>query len=57
VLRNAYKILIGKLKGKRPLGSPTHRWEDKTRMDLREYGGKVCNRFSWLRIGTRDRLL
>ena len=26
--RNAFKILIGKSKGKRPLGMPGHRWED-----------------------------
>jgi hypothetical protein len=26
--RNAYRILVGKLEGKRPLGRPRHRWED-----------------------------
>jgi hypothetical protein len=26
-MRNANKILIGKHEGKRPLGSPRHRWE------------------------------
>jgi hypothetical protein len=35
--RNAYRILVGKLEGKRPLGRPRHRWED-IRMDLREIG-------------------
>jgi hypothetical protein len=24
--RNAYRILVGKLEGKRPLGRPTRRW-------------------------------
>jgi hypothetical protein len=36
--RNAYRILLGKLEGKRPLGRPRHRWEDNIRMDLREIG-------------------
>jgi hypothetical protein len=35
--RNAYRILMGKPEGKRPLGGPRHRWED-IRMDLREIG-------------------
>jgi hypothetical protein len=34
--RNEYKMLVGKLKGKRPLGRPRHRWEDNIRMDLRK---------------------
>jgi hypothetical protein len=36
--RNAYKILVGKPEGKRPLGRPRHRWEDNIRMDLTEIG-------------------
>jgi cell wall assembly regulator SMI1 len=35
-VRNVYKILVGKPEGKRPLGRPRCRWEDNTRMDLRE---------------------
>jgi hypothetical protein len=31
-MRNAYKIVIGKSKGKRPLRRPRHRWEYKIRM-------------------------
>jgi hypothetical protein len=27
-MRNAYKILVGKSEGKRPLGRPRRRWED-----------------------------
>jgi hypothetical protein len=30
--------LIGKPKGKRPLGRPRHKWEDNIRMGLREIG-------------------
>jgi hypothetical protein len=36
--RNAYRIMVGKLEGKRPLGRPRHRWEDNIRMDPREIG-------------------
>jgi hypothetical protein len=32
--RNAYRILVGKPKGKRPLGSPRRRWVDNINMDL-----------------------
>jgi hypothetical protein len=35
-MRNAYDILVGKPKGKRPLGRPWRRWENNIRMDLRE---------------------
>jgi hypothetical protein len=36
--RNAYRILVGKPEGKRPLGRPRRRWVDKVKMDLREIG-------------------
>jgi hypothetical protein len=38
---NAYKILVGKPEGKRPLGRPRCRWVDNIKMDLRkiEWGG------------------
>jgi hypothetical protein len=34
--RNAYRILVGKPEGKRPLGRPRRRWVDNNKMDLRE---------------------
>jgi hypothetical protein len=37
-VRNAYKILVGKPEGKRPLGRPGRRWEDNIRMNFREIG-------------------
>jgi hypothetical protein len=37
-VRNAYKILVGKPEGKRPLGRPRHRWENNIKTDLRETG-------------------
>jgi hypothetical protein len=34
--RGVYRVLVGKLGGKRPLGRPRHRWEDDIKMDLQE---------------------
>jgi hypothetical protein len=36
--RNAYRILVGKPEGKKPLGRPRRRWVDNIKMDLREKG-------------------
>jgi hypothetical protein len=36
--RNAYRILVGKPEGKRPLGRPRRGWVDNIKMDLREVG-------------------
>jgi hypothetical protein len=36
--RNVCRVLVGKPEGKRPLGRPSHRWEDGIKMDLREIG-------------------
>jgi hypothetical protein len=33
--RNAYRILVGKPEGKRPLGRPRRMWVDNIKMDLR----------------------
>jgi hypothetical protein len=53
--RNVYRVLIGKPKGKRPLGRPRRRWEDGITMDLREIGwGSV----DWIQlVQDRDRWL
>jgi len=37
--RGVHRVLVGKPERKRPLGRPTHRWEDNIKMDLREVGG------------------
>jgi hypothetical protein len=37
-MRNAYRILVGKPKRKRPLGRPRRRWVDNIKMDLGEIG-------------------
>ncbi|KAJ4431631.1 hypothetical protein ANN_20230 [Periplaneta americana] len=36
--RNAYRVLVGRPEGKRPLGRTRRRWEDNIKMDLREVG-------------------
>jgi hypothetical protein len=36
--RNAFRILVGKPEGKRPLEINRCRWEDNISMDLREIG-------------------
>jgi hypothetical protein len=36
--RNAYRLLVGKPEGKRPLERPRRRWVDTIRMDLGEVG-------------------
>jgi hypothetical protein len=41
--RNAYRILVGKREGKRPLGRPRRRWVDNIKMNLREIGWDAMN--------------
>jgi hypothetical protein len=36
--RGAYRALVGKPEGRRPLWRPRRRWEDNIKMDLREVG-------------------
>jgi hypothetical protein len=36
--RNAYRLLVGKPEGKRPLGRPRRRWVDNIEIDLGERG-------------------
>jgi len=43
--RGVYRVLVGKLAGKRPLGRPRHRWEDNIEMNLQEVG---CGGMDWI---------
>jgi len=43
--RGVYRVLVGKLEGKRPLGRPSHRWVDNIRMYLQEVG---CGHVNWI---------
>jgi hypothetical protein len=36
--KNAYRILVGRPEGNRPLGRHRRSWEDNIKMDLREIG-------------------
>jgi hypothetical protein len=36
--RGAYRALVGKPEGRRPLERPMHRWEDNIKRALREVG-------------------
>jgi hypothetical protein len=52
-VRGAYNILFGRPEGRRPLGRPRRRWEDKIKMGLREvvFGG-----VDWIHLAQdRDR--
>jgi hypothetical protein len=55
--RNAYRLLVGKPEGKRPLGRPRRRWVDNIRMDLGEWDGVMWTGLVWLRIGSGGELL
>jgi hypothetical protein len=41
--RNVYRLLVGKLEGKRPLGRPRRRWIDNIKLDLLEIGVNVMD--------------
>jgi hypothetical protein len=41
--RNVYRLLVGKLEGKRPLGRLRRRWIDNIKMDLLEIGVSVVD--------------
>jgi hypothetical protein len=49
--RDVYRVLVGKPKGKRPLGRLKRRWEDNIRIDLQEVG---CVSMDWIGLA-RDR--
>jgi hypothetical protein len=57
VKRNAYRVLVRKLEGKRPLGRPRRRWVENVRMDLGEIGWDGVDKLLWLRIGSSAWLL
>jgi len=52
-VRGVYRVLVGKPKGRRPLGKPRCRWVDNIRMDLQEVG---CGYMDWIWLAhNRDR--
>jgi hypothetical protein len=54
--RNAYKILMGKPLGKKPLGKHCRMWKDNIKMNL-GVTEVVCNGPIWLRVGTKGEIL
>ena len=51
--RGAYRVLVGKPEGKRPLGRHRRRWVDNIMMDLQEVG---CGYVDWIELAQdRDR--
>jgi hypothetical protein len=51
--KGVYRVLVGKPKGKRPLGRPRRRWEYDIKMDFQEVGG---GRGDWIELAQdRDR--
>ena len=49
--RGAYRVLVGKPEGKRPLGRPRRRWVDDIKVDIQEVG---CGGMDWIEL-TQDR--
>jgi hypothetical protein len=45
--RGFYRVLVERLKGKRPLGRSRRRWEGNIKLDLREIGIDGAN---WIRL-------
>jgi len=45
--KSVYRVLVGNLRGKRPLWRPRHRWEDNIKMDLQEVG---CGGMDWIEL-------
>jgi hypothetical protein len=55
--RGAYRVIVGKSEGRRPLGRPSSRWEDNIKIDILEAGwwGTDCvdlaqDRDRWLAL-------
>jgi hypothetical protein len=55
--RSAYRALVGKPEGRRPLGRPRHRWGIILKWIFERLGVGVQTGLIWLRIGTGGGLL
>ena len=51
---SVHRVLVGKPEGKRPLGRPGRRWEDKIKMDLQEVRGGCGDWMELAQVGTGD---
>jgi hypothetical protein len=50
--RDVYRVLVGNLEGKRPLGRPRCRWENNIKLDLRKI---QIDRSNWIQLA-QDRV-
>jgi hypothetical protein len=53
----AYRVLVGKPEGKRPLGRLRRRWEKILKLSIKKSVGRTWTRFIWCRIQTSGGLL
>jgi hypothetical protein len=44
--RNAYRVLIGKAEGRRPLGIPRHGWENNIKVNIK---GRTWDDVNWIK--------
>ena len=52
-MKGVYRVLVGKLEGKRPLERTRRRWEDNIKVDLQEV---ECGGMYWIELAQfRDR--
>jgi hypothetical protein len=54
--RGAYRVLVKRPEGRRPIGRPRCIWND-IKMDLQEAGGEAWTGLIWQRRETRNVLL
>jgi len=45
--RGVYRVLAGKHEGKRPLGSPRHKWDDNIKTDFQKVR---CGVMDWIEL-------
>lgn len=55
--RAAYKVVVEKDEGKRPLGRPKLRWEDSIKIELDQIEWAAGTVLVWLRMGNIGGLL
>jgi hypothetical protein len=52
--RNAYRILVERHEGNRPLGRPRRRWEDNIELNLKEIGWESVD---WIYVARNRNVL
>jgi hypothetical protein len=55
--RGAYRVLVGRPEGRRPLERPRHRWRIILKWIFKKWDGGTWSGLIWLRIGTGGGLL